>query len=54
MFNSSSVQIKIPEHLQYFKNKENISPQQDDSMKNHSVMLAACTCEGKIVQPLIQ
>ena len=50
MVNSSSVHIKIPEHLEDFKKKENLSPQQDDSMKHHSVMLATCTSEGKIAK----
>ena len=54
MVNSSSVKIKIPEHLEYFKKIENLSPQQDDSMKHHSMMLAACIGKGKIVDPSIQ
>ena len=53
MVNSSSVQIKILEHLEDFKKKENLSPQQDDSMKHCSLMLAACIGKGKIAEPSI-
>ena len=52
--NSSLVHITIPEHLEDFKKKENLIPRQDDSMKHHSVMLAAWTCKGKFAEPSIQ
>ena len=51
MVNSSSVKNKILEHLEYFKRKENLSPQQDYSVKHHSVMLASCIGEGKSTEP---
>ena len=35
MVNSSSLKNKIPEQLEDLKRKENLSPQQDYSMKHH-------------------
>ena len=54
MDNLASTKIKISEQLKYVKRQENLSPQQDDSMKHHSMMLEACTSEGKIADPSIQ
>ena len=52
--NSPSKNIKISEHLEYVQGKANLRYQQDDLMKQQSMMTTLCADEEKVVEPSTQ